>query len=55
LQPSTFENYTHDVTSLEKIAKDLHQSVLDIDPVFLSIDLANLSLSEPLIDDEVSQ
>ena len=50
--PSTFENYTHHVTSLEKIAKDLHQSVLDIDPVFLSIDLANLSLSEPLTVDE---
>ncbi|XP_052072729.1 N-alpha-acetyltransferase 25, NatB auxiliary subunit-like [Mytilus californianus] len=50
--PSIFENYNHHLTSLETVAKDLHQAVLDIDPVFLSIDLSNLSLTEPLTVDE---
>ncbi|KAK3084712.1 hypothetical protein FSP39_017808 [Pinctada imbricata] len=50
--PCTFTNFSHLISGLEQAAKDLHLALRDLDPVFLTLDLSNLNLSEPLCDNE---
>ncbi|KAL3858112.1 hypothetical protein ACJMK2_012723 [Sinanodonta woodiana] len=47
-QPPTFEHYNQMLTGLEKATRDLHEGVKKLDPVFLSIDLSNLKLTDSL-------
>ncbi|XP_021357895.1 N-alpha-acetyltransferase 25, NatB auxiliary subunit-like [Mizuhopecten yessoensis] len=50
--PCTFASYNQLVEGLDKAAKDLHQAIRDMDPVFLTIDLSKLSLTQSLCDIE---
>ena len=38
---------------MEKISHDLHMAVLDLDPLFLSLDLSNLHITDSFSQDQV--
>ncbi|XP_053375039.1 uncharacterized protein LOC123533873 [Mercenaria mercenaria] len=49
--PCTFENYNCLLKEVETVCKEIHKAVTELDPVFLSLDLSSLKLSEPFADD----
>ncbi|XP_064612793.1 N-alpha-acetyltransferase 25, NatB auxiliary subunit-like [Liolophura sinensis] len=53
--PVSFGNFTQLVEGLEKGAQGLHVASQNLDPVFLSLDMANLNLSAPVSDSEDDQ
>ncbi|XP_060069470.1 N-alpha-acetyltransferase 25, NatB auxiliary subunit-like [Ylistrum balloti] len=50
--PCTFGSYVQLVDGLDKAAKDLHQAIRDMDPVFLTLDFSKLNLTQNLCENE---
>jgi len=42
------------VTGLETVCQALHKSASDLDPMFVSVDLSQLHLTQPFLEDSVS-
>lgn len=53
-QPCTFDNYNTLVKETEIVCQEIHKTASELDPVFLSLDLSSLNLTQPFAENNVS-